>query len=103
MLKARFVPHTLSRLHQHPPAFSRSFHPSFVKMVKVGDPIPSVELMETSPGTKVDLSKELKGKGLLIGVPAAYSTSTASTTTRLKLMISRPCLLCHPHSGIRLS
>ncbi|MDI1485112.1 MAG: hypothetical protein OHK93_000247 [Ramalina farinacea] len=48
-------------------------------MVKVGDPVPSVELMETSPGTKVDLSKELKGKGLLIGVPAAYSPACSAT------------------------
>ena len=43
-------------------------------MVKVGDSIPSIELYENTPGTKVDLSKELKGKGLIIGVPAAFST-----------------------------
>ena len=42
-------------------------------MVKVGDPIPSVELVEGSPGNKVNLAKELKGKGLIIGVPAAFS------------------------------
>ena len=42
--------------------------------VKVGDSIPSVELFEDSPGNKVDLSKELaSGKGLIIGVPAAFS------------------------------
>ncbi|KAG8529316.1 uncharacterized protein KY384_005952 [Bacidia gigantensis] len=41
-------------------------------MVKVGDSIPSIELYETTPATKVDLSKELKGKGLIIGVPAAF-------------------------------
>ena len=42
--------------------------------VKVGDKIPSVELFEDSPGNKVDLSKELaSGKGLIIGVPAAFS------------------------------
>ena len=43
-------------------------------MVKVGASIPSVDLYETTPGTKVDLSKELSsGKGLIIGVPAAFS------------------------------
>ena len=42
-------------------------------MVKVGDSIPSVELVEGSPGNKVNLANELKGKGLIIGVPAAFS------------------------------
>ena len=42
-------------------------------MVKVGDPIPSVELVEGTPGNKVNLANELKGKGLIIGVPAAFS------------------------------
>ena len=42
--------------------------------VKVGDSIPDVELFEDSPGNKVNLSKELaSGKGLIIGVPAAFS------------------------------
>jgi len=45
-------------------------------MVNVGDSIPSVELHDGSPGAKVDLSKDLaKGKGLIIGVPAAFSPS----------------------------
>jgi len=44
-------------------------------MVKVGDSIPSIELTEGDPGTKVDLSKEL-GTGLIIGVPAAFSMSS---------------------------
>lgn len=44
-----------------------------VKMVKAGDPIPEIELME-GPETKVNIGKELSsGKGLIIGVPAAYS------------------------------
>jgi 2-Cys peroxiredoxin 5 len=43
-------------------------------MVKVGDSIPSVELFEDSPGNKVNLATELaSGKGLIIGVPAAFS------------------------------
>lgn len=33
-----------------------------------------MELFEDSPGNKVNLSKELaQGKGLIIGVPAAFS------------------------------
>ena len=47
-------------------------------MVKVGDSIPSVELVEGTPGNKVNLANELKGKGLIIGVPAAFSTCLAS-------------------------
>ena len=41
--------------------------------VKVGDSIPSVELVEGTPGNKVNLVNELEGKGLIIGVPAACS------------------------------
>lgn len=45
-------------------------------MVKVGDKIPDVDLNESSPGDKVNLAKELAtGKGLIIGVPAAFSES----------------------------
>ena len=36
---------------------------------------PNVELMEGSPGNKVSIADELKGKGLIIGVPAAFSPS----------------------------
>lgn len=44
-------------------------------MVKVGDKIPSVELVEGAPDAKVDISKEIgSGSGLIIGVPAAFST-----------------------------
>ena len=50
-----------------------SFHTTTATMVKVGDPIPSVELVEGTPGNKVNLANELKGKGLIIGVPAAFS------------------------------
>lgn len=46
-------------------------------MVKVGASIPNVDLVEGSPGDKVNLSKELaSGKGLIIGVPAAFSKYT---------------------------
>jgi len=51
----------------------RSFHASAPAFVKVGDAIPDVDLVENSPGNKVNIAKELKGKGLIIGVPAAFS------------------------------
>lgn len=50
-----------------------SFHSSARALVKVGDSIPDVDLMEGSPGNKVNLAKELKGKGVIVGVPAAFS------------------------------
>lgn len=52
-----------------------SFHASVPAFVKAGDAIPDVELHESSPGNKVSIAKELKGKGLIIGVPAAFSTA----------------------------
>jgi len=49
-------------------------------MVKQGDSIPNVDLFEDSPGNKVNLSKELAtGKGVIIGVPAAFSPSCSDT------------------------
>ena len=56
----------------------RYFHPTSIKMVKAGDKIPDVELHESSPGDKVNLSKTLTGKGLIIGVPAAFSEYKSS-------------------------
>jgi hypothetical protein len=44
-------------------------------MVKPGDSIPSVELEEGAPGNKVNLATEFAdSNGLIIGVPAAFST-----------------------------
>lgn len=54
---------------------SRSFHAARPTLVNVGDKVPDVELVENSPGNKVSIAKELKGKGLIIGVPAAFSKS----------------------------
>ncbi len=46
----------------------RLFHASAPAFVKVGDKLPNVELMENSPGNKVNIAEELKtGKGLIIG------------------------------------
>ena len=51
----------------------QNFHTTTATMVKVGDSIPSLDLVEGTPGSKVNLAQELKGKGLIIGVPAAFS------------------------------
>lgn len=43
-------------------------------MVKQGDSIPNVDLFEATPGNKVNLAEVLKsGKGIILGVPAAFS------------------------------
>ncbi|PSN64436.1 AhpC/TSA family protein [Corynespora cassiicola Philippines] len=62
-----------------PLATRRLFHASAPAWVKVGDRLPDVDLMEGSPGNKVNLAKELKGKGLIIGVPAAYSPACSES------------------------
>jgi hypothetical protein len=61
-------------------ARSRAFHSSLRAAVQIGDAIPDVELMEGSPGNKVNLFNELKGKGVIIGVPAAYCTDLLLTS-----------------------
>jgi hypothetical protein len=51
-----------------------AFHASARANVKVGDSLPNLGVLhESSPGTKINLAKELTGKGLVIGVPAAFS------------------------------
>jgi hypothetical protein len=52
---------------------ARLFSSTAAIMVKAGDSIPTVMLVEDSPGKLVDLHKELTGDGLIIGVPAAFS------------------------------
>ena len=68
-------------------------------MVKVGDSIPSVELVEGSPGNKVNLAKELKGKALIIGVPAAFSKYLAHQSAILPKTVR---LLVFSHQLIAL-
>ncbi|KIW11038.1 hypothetical protein PV08_10337 [Exophiala spinifera] len=59
-----------------PLATRRTFSSTPAIMVKEGDSIPNVDLFEDSPGNKVNLSQELaSGKGVIIGVPAAFSPS----------------------------
>ncbi|RMD42333.1 hypothetical protein DV735_g2757, partial [Chaetothyriales sp. CBS 134920] len=49
-------------------------------MVQVGDSVPKVEVQEDSPGKKVDLSTLFgSGKGLIVGVPAAFSPTCSDS------------------------
>ena len=57
---------------------TRSFQTTARAFVKVGDAIPDIDLVEGSPGNKVSIAKELKGKGVIIGVPAAFSPSCSA-------------------------
>lgn len=52
-----------------PQARHRLFHASAPALVKVGDKLPDVDLVEGSPGNKVNLAKELTGKGIIVGKP----------------------------------
>ena len=54
----------------------RLFHASAPAYVSVGDKVPNVNLVEGSPGNKVNLAKELSGKGVIIGKATAVSTLT---------------------------
>ncbi|XP_034631262.1 peroxiredoxin-5, mitochondrial [Trachemys scripta elegans] len=48
--------------------------------VKVGDKLPSVEVYEEDPGTKVDVAALFKGKkGILFGVPGAFTPGCSKT------------------------
>ncbi|EUC51221.1 hypothetical protein COCMIDRAFT_26 [Bipolaris oryzae ATCC 44560] len=62
-----------------PLAGRRLFHASSPAFVKVGDKLPDVDLVEGSPGNKVNLAKELTGKGVIVGVPAAFSPSCSES------------------------
>jgi hypothetical protein len=51
------------------------FHSTARNLVQKGDPIPNLNvLVENSPGNKVNLAKEIKGKAVIVGTPAAFST-----------------------------
>lgn len=65
----------LRRLPLARPATSRRlFHASAPAFVSAGDKLPNADLVENSPGNKVNLAKELgTGKGLIIGEPMAVS------------------------------
>lgn len=78
MLPAAAVGRCARRLPQLSPTRHRPFHASRPGWVAVGSPLPDVDLVEHSPGNKVNLFDEIKGKGLIIGVPAAFSMSALS-------------------------
>lgn len=64
----------LRRLSLNASRPARSFHSSARTSIKVGDRLPNLDvLVENSPGNKVNLSELVSGRGLLIGVPAAFS------------------------------
>ena len=57
-----------------------SFHSSARSLVKVGDSIPSINLVENSPGNQVNLSEQIgTGKALIIGVPGAFSPACSES------------------------
>lgn len=58
---------------------ARGFQSTARVSVQVGDSIPSIDLVETSPGNKVNIAKELQGKGVIVGVPAAFSPACSSS------------------------
>jgi 2-Cys peroxiredoxin 5 len=70
----------------------RSFHATPAAFVKVGDQLPDVELMESSPGNKVSLAREAqKTRNMIIlGVPAAFSPGCSATHI--------PSFLSHPRT-----
>lgn len=50
------------------------FHKTAPAFVQKGDTVPDLDvLVENSPGNKINLAKEIKGKGIIIGTPAAFS------------------------------
>jgi len=57
-------------------------------MVKEGDSIPDVTLFEGNPGDKVNLADVLKsGKGIILGVPAAFSEFDSLCSSLLLLWL----------------
>jgi len=60
--------------------FSRNFHVTRMAPVAVGDKIPSVNLFENDPGTKVNLSEVCAGKKVVVfGVPGAFTPGCSKT------------------------
>ena len=91
---------------------SSPFHSTAAAFVQKGDPIPDLDVLtEGSPGNKVNLAKELDGgKGLIIGVPAAFSTLTfffffffffGPSAPANSYDYDRPCMLLYTHSGLQ--
>lgn len=74
MMRSWSLSRRLAHTVPQPSVRTRAFHVTRAAFVTVGDHIPDLQLVEDSPANKVNLSKELaQGKGLIIGVPAAFS------------------------------
>ncbi|KAL8794534.1 MAG: hypothetical protein Q9195_002869 [Heterodermia aff. obscurata] len=68
---------SLARFVASSPVRSRPFRTTSPALVAVNDRVPDLDLVEDSPGNKVNLSQELAhGQGLIIGVPAAFTYVT---------------------------
>ena len=68
----------------------RQFHASRSSLIAVGDALPNIDLMEGSPGNRLSLAKALAfEKGLVIGVPAAFSKLCHYSSTRTSEVASR--------------
>lgn len=74
-----------------------SFSTSSRAFVKVGDSIPKLDvLVENSPGNKVNLGESIgKGRALVIGVPAAFSTLSLTFSPPLILLWSLDVIIPH--------
>ncbi|KKY28330.1 putative tsa family protein [Diplodia seriata] len=86
MLAARRIPAALPRLVRPRAA---QFHASARAHVRVGDAVPDVELMEASPGNKLSIAKQLKGKGLPL---TAKREGPACSSSHVPGYISHPKL-----------
>ncbi|EEH22307.2 hypothetical protein PABG_04518 [Paracoccidioides brasiliensis Pb03] len=72
----RFAARTVPRAGQAAALF-HSTPPSFVR---VGDEVPDhMVLFENLPSNKINLAKELTGKGLIIGTPGAFSPACSAS------------------------
>nr|CAH7753438.1 unnamed protein product [Callosobruchus chinensis] len=75
--------HTIARSQVGKPVsslFKRLLHCTSVKMVKVGDSLPSVDLYEDNPTNKVNLAELAAGKKvILFGVPGAFTPGCSKT------------------------
>ncbi|RPB17755.1 peroxiredoxin [Morchella conica CCBAS932] len=73
-VSTQFFQRTFSAAAAHP------FHVSASTFINVNDRIPDIEVMEDSPGNKISIGKELKGKkAILLGVPAAFSPGCSTS------------------------
>ncbi|KAK1757220.1 Redoxin-domain-containing protein [Echria macrotheca] len=76
------------------PSSTRAFHTTPRRLIKKGDPLPSLEgvLHESSPGNKVNLADEASkvNRMIILGVPAAFSPACSAQHI--------PSFLSHPRT-----